>query len=420
MSDRGASSAGGFEFRDQMSSMARERLGTTGIGEMISLVVENGAMSFGAGEPSSDMFPVDLMRDAMERAFCDPDIWGYHHDDFGSIELREWIASRMKQDGIAPDWVGPENILLTNGGGEAISLVTEALIDPGSLILVESPTYTESLLTFRKQGAVCVPVQSDDEGIIPSELERIVSARRARFLYTIPNFQNPSGRTTPAERRMRILDILRENDVALVEDDPYHYLSYDGPPPPSYLKMARDDRRVIHTNSFSKIIAPGLRAGWVVIPPALVKTLSSLRVSAGLGRPLAIQKGILFYMQGIDFERTIAGLCGEYRRRRGVMLDLIAKHLTPMGFCTNRPAGGFFIWGSAPGEADVKEFAHYAVREERIGIIPGSAFYPDGEHGGDGSFRLSYSKVGTDAMEEGMIRLARAWRSYVGAERSKA
>ena len=246
-----------FMFREQLSAMARERLGESEIGEMISLVVENEAISFGAGEPSADMFPKEQMKEAVAQAFADPDVWGYYHENFGDEGLREWIVRRTASDDISPSWVGVENILLTNGGGEAMSLVTEALVDAGSLVLVESPTYTESLLTFRKQGAVCVSVPSDDDGIIPEELAKIASSRQARFLYTIPNFQNPSGRTTPLERRVRILEILREHDVAIVEDDPYHYLSYDGLPPTSYLKLAGDDKRVIHCNSFSKIVAPG-------------------------------------------------------------------------------------------------------------------------------------------------------------------
>lgn len=409
--------ADGFAFREQLSTMARERLGISLIAEMISLVVENGAISFGAGEPSADMFPKDGMRAAMAEAFEDPEVWGYYHDDFGDRALRVWIAGRMKADGMSPDWVTPDDIILTNGGGEAVSLITEALIDPGALILVESPTYTESLLTFRKQGAVTVPVPSDNEGIIPEALERIASERRTRFLYTIPNFQNPSGRTTPTERREKILDIIREHDIALLEDDPYHYLSYDGAPPASYLKLAGDDRRVVHCNSFSKIIAPGLRTGWAVIPPALSPAITSLRISAGLGKPLAIQKGVSRYLNSIDFEGRIAELCDVYRERRTVMLSTIARYLTPLGVATNVPKGGFFIWAQLPAgigkNFDAAAFSKFAVMEHKIGIIPGEAFYPAGDDGGRRSFRLSYAKVSPDAVEEGMRRLAEALQSYL-------
>ncbi|MDR3280462.1 MAG: PLP-dependent aminotransferase family protein [Synergistaceae bacterium] len=403
-----------FAFREQVSTMARERMGISEIGEMISLVLENGALSFGAGEPSADMFPKEQIRDAMTKAFGDSDVWGYHHDEFGLMELREWIAGRMSADDMLPAWADAANIIITNGGGEAMSLVTEALVDPGALVLVESPTYTESLLTFRKQGAVCVSIASDDDGIIPDELARVVSSRKARFLYTIPNFQNPSGRTTPLDRRLKILEILRDSDVALVEDDPYHYLSYDGCPLTSYIKLAGDDKRVIHCSSFSKIIAPGLRAGWAVIPDALIDIFCTLRISSGLGRPLAIQKGIWHYLSEVDFAGRVEALRAEYRGRRGVMLDSIEKHLTPLGIKTNRPAGGFFIWGNMPAGMSARKFAHYAVKEEKIGIIPGTAFYPSGEEAsGDGSFRMSYAKVSSDSIDEGMTRLARAFRVFM-------
>jgi 2-aminoadipate transaminase len=392
--------------------MARERMGTSEIGEMISLVVENGALSFGAGEPSADMFPKDMIREAMDRAFRDSDIWGYHHDEFGLMELREWIIDRMARDGILPEWAKPENVMITNGGGEAMSLVTEALVDPGAIVLTESPTYTESLLTFRKQGAVCVLIPSDDDGIIPDELARVASSRRARFMYSIPNFQNPSGRTTPLDRRMKILKILRDNDIALVEDDPYHYLSYDETPPTSYIKLAGGDKRVIHCNSFSKIIAPGLRVGWAVIPDALIEIFRTLRISSGLGKPLAIQKGILNYLSTADFDGRIGELRREYSKRRDAMLASVEKRLTPLGISSNRPSGGFFIWAGTPRGVSAKKFAHYAVKEEKIGIIPGTAFYPSGTNAGDGSFRLSYAKVSTDIIDEAMQRLARAFQSY--------
>jgi len=405
--------ADGFAFREQLSTMARERVGLSEIGEIVSLAAKYRALSFGAGEPSADMFPKDDIREAMARAFREnDDIWGYHPDEFGLMELREWIASRMRQDGMAPDWMRPENVIITNGGGEAMNLIAEALVDPGSMVLVESPTYTESLLTFRKQGAVCLPVPSDDDGLIPEELARVASSRRARFLYTIPNFQNPSGRTTPLDRRVKILEILRDHGMALVEDDPYHYLSYDGEPPASYLKLAGDDKRVIHCNSFSKTITPGLRCGWAVIPPAMSEAISCLRICAGLGRPLVIQRGIINYLGGMDFSKRVSVLRDEYRKRRGAMLEAAARYLAPLGIKTNRPGGGFFIWAEAMPGVNTREFAHFAVREEHIAIIPGTAFYLKGEKDGFSSFRLSYSKVPTDSVDEGMKRLARAFQTF--------
>ena len=402
-----------FVFRDQLSTMAKERLEPSEIGEMIKLTIENDAISFTAGEPSADIYPLAELKEAFKNVFDETSLLAYYKDDFGLIELREWIAARMLVDGIAPKWVNSENILLTNGAGEAIQLVSEALIDPGSVVLVESPTYTESLLTFRKQGAQCLSVPSDDNGIVPEALEDVLSKRRVRFLYTIPNFQNPSGRTSPQERRKEILRIVEKYNVPILEDDPYHYLSYDKVPPDSYLKLAGDDKRIIHTNSFSKTVAPGMRCGWAVIPDPLISQMNALRVSAGLTRAAIVQKGLLNYLTSIDFNERVNFLCDTYRIRRNGMMKALAEHLEPIGIKTNYPSGGFFVWAEAPFVDDVKSFARFAVTEKKIGIIPGSAFFTQDEADkGKNSFRISFAKVSPDVAKEGALRLADAFKSY--------
>jgi len=396
-----------------LSTMAKERLEPSEIGEMIKLTIENDAISFTAGEPSADIYPLAELKEAFKNVFDETSLLAYYKDDFGLIELREWIAARMLVDGIAPKWVNSENILLTNGAGEAIQLVSEALIDPGSVVLVESPTYTESLLTFRKQGAQCLSVPSDDEGIVPEALEDILSKRSVRFLYTIPNFQNPSGRTSSLDRRKKILQVAEKFDIPILEDDPYHYLSYDRVPPDSYLKLAGEDKRVIHTNSFSKTVAPGMRCGWAVIPGSLIKQMNALRVSAGLTRAAIVQKGLVNYLKSIDFNERVNFLCDTYRVRRNGMMKAIADHLDPLGIKTNYPSGGFFVWAEVHFIDDVKSFARFAVVEKKIGIIPGSAFFTQDEaHKGNNSFRISFAKVSPDVAKDGVLRLADAFDSY--------
>lgn len=405
-----------FVFRDQLSAMAKERLEPSEIGVMIKLTIDNKAISFTAGEPSPDLFPAEELNRAFASVFDDASLLSYYKDDFGLVELRDWIAERMLSDGMAPDWLKRDNILLTNGAGEALDLISEALIDPGSLVLAEAPTFTESLLTFRKQGASVIGVPSDDDGIIPEDLAEILSKRKARFLYTIPNFQNPSGRTSPLKRRLQILNIARRYDIPIVEDDPYHYLSYDGEPPATYLKLAGGDRRVIHTNSFSKLIAPGVRCGWAVIPDAVIPQMNALRVSAGLSRPAFLQRGLLNYLSSIDFKDRVASLRDTYRVRRDAMTDAIEKYLAPLGIRTNKPRGGFFLWGECPAVSDMAGFARFAVEKRKIGVIPGCAFFshdeaPFNKH----SFRISFAKVDPDTAEEGVRRLASAFKEYPAA-----
>lgn len=405
----------GFTFQDQLSSMAKERLEPSEIGIMIKLAIANKAISFAAGEPSADIYPTSELKEAFAGIFDDPSLLAYYKDDFGLIELREWIVERMKKDDMIPQWASAKNILLTNGAGEAIELAAEALIDPGSLVLVESPTFTETLLTFRKQGAQCVGVPSDDYGIIPEALEDILKKRRVRFLYTIPNFQNPSGRTSPLERRKAILELAEKYCLPIFEDDPYHYLSYDGEPPATYLKLAGDDRRVLHSNSFSKLVAPGIRVGWLVVPDEIIPHLNAFRVSAGLARPAILQKGLYNYLRNIDFAKRVAQLQNVYRTRRDGMAAAVDKHLKPLGVRTNYPRGGFFMWGEKEGIDDMTAFGRFAVEEKKIAILPGSAFYTQDEARFDrNSFRISFAKVDPQTADEGAARLAEAFTEYLG------
>ncbi len=404
---------GGYDFRYQLSTMAKERLDPTEIGIMIKLAIKNKAISLTAGEPSADLYPTEELKKAFAAMFDDLSLLGYAKEDYGYRGLRDWITERMKADSLAPDWVTSDNILLTNGAGEAIELVAETLIDPGCTVLVEAPTFTETLLTFRKQGANCVGVPSDDDGIIPEEFEKLLKTRGARFLYTIPNFQNPSGRTSPLSRREAILEIARRHDVPIFEDDPYHYLSYDGEPPLSYLKLAGDDKRVLHSNSFSKLIAPGIRCGWLVVPDAIIPHLNALRVSAGLTRPAILQKGVCDYLTSTDFAGRVKFLRGAYRKRRDGMMRAIEKHLAPLGVRSNHPKGGFFVWCEADFIGDMTAFARFAVENKKVGIIPGSAFYTaDQARDGRGAFRLSFAKVDPATADEGLRRLAEAVTEY--------
>ncbi|MEG1642346.1 MAG: PLP-dependent aminotransferase family protein [Synergistaceae bacterium] len=404
-------------FFNTLSVMAKERLEETPIGNMIKLTIDNNAISFTAGEPSSDIYPIDELKTAFSTIFDDIPLLAYYPEDFGLTELRNWIVKRMKIDKMAPEWVTEKNILLTNGAGEAINLVAETFIDPGSIVLTEAPTFTETLLTFRKQGAQCVGIASDDEGILPNELEKALKTRKPRMLYTIPNFQNPSGRTTSLQRRKEILALATKYNIPIFEDDPYHYLSYDGEPPMTYLALAGENRRVIHANSFSKVVAPGMRTGWAVIPDEVIPHFTSLRVNAGLTRPAIIQKGIYNYLTTVNFEERINFLRDTYRARRDGMMNAIKRHLLPLGIKTNYPLGGFFLWGENKNIDDMTKFAKFAVKKHKIGIIPGDAFYSQDEAvKGKQSFRISFAKVNPQTAEEGISRLAKAFMEYEQGE----
>ena len=398
-------------FAGVLSSMAKERLEVSAIGEMITLVIKHGAISFTAGEPSTDLLPVEALKKGFSTAFDDPSLLGYYWTPLGNLGLREWTCDWMRSDGLIPDWVNPDNIMTTCGSQEGISLAGEAMIDAGSYVLVESPTYMETLLTFRKQGATCLSVPVDEDGIDIAELERVLSQKQVRFLYTIPNFQNPSGYTATVERRMQVLEVLRKYNVPLLEDDPYHYLSYEGEPPTTYLKLAGDDMRVIYLGSFSKIIAPGMRTGWMVVPDSLMPKIKCLRVSSSLGMSITMQQGLLNTLKATNMKEHIASLCSAYRARRDGMLEALDSTVRELGLEYNRPKGGFFIWGKLDGISDMMDFARYAVCNEKIGVVPGSVFFAPGAEDPT-TMRLSFAKVDAKKAAEGAERLAKAIKGY--------
>ena len=400
-----------FDFSDSLSTMAKERLESSAIGEMIKLVVSNKAISFTAGEPSSELLPVEQLKEAFKGVFDDPAKLCYYWSDLGHIELREWICDWMRKDGLSAKWVKPENIMMTCGSQEGISFAAEAFIDPGSYVLVENPTYMETLLSFRKQGATCIGVPIDENGIIIDELKKIIEQKKVRMLYTIPNFQNPTGYCTSRERREKVIELLSEHGIPILEDDPYHYLSYDKETPPTYMSLAGDHACVIYLGSFSKIVAPGLRCGWMVLPDQIVSKIISLRVNANLSLPILVQDGLFNMLQKIDLEAHINDLRDVYRKRRDDLCAAFEEYIVPLGERINKPEGGFFIWGNLDGIPDMFEFAKYAVKEFKVGVIPGSVFFVPGTSD-QSAIRFSFAKVDKKNAVEGAKRLVAAINAY--------
>lgn len=245
------------------------RIGPSIIAEMAGLV-GSGGISFTSGEPSADLIPHEDLKAAFRKAIERASLFSYPPTP-GYAPLREWITTWMSREKLAPQWLDPSCVILTNGSQGAVNLVAETFIDPGDVILTESPTYPEALLAFQREGADILPVPVDEDGPIPEALEEALAQRRAKFFYTVVNFQNPSGCTTSDHRKAAILELARKHGFFVLEDDPYRYLRYEGKPTRSYFEMAGEDRRVIYLGSFSKIVAPGVRCGWCAFPPPCAK-----------------------------------------------------------------------------------------------------------------------------------------------------
>ena len=353
-------------------------------------------ISFARGAPAPECLAVDLLADCARAAVeRDRSVLAYGPGG-GYGPLREWLAARHG--------VEPARVILTNGGLQGIAFVFEELLAqrPGR-VLVEGPTYDRPLKLLARLGdrlgAEVVPLPMDDEGLDPDALERELAAGAA-FLYTIPTFQNPSGRTLSAERRRRVVELAVEHDVPVLEDDPYGLVRYEGEAPPSLLELEGGER-VLYTSSFSKTVAPGLRVGWFVLPAELAARIEERAVSTYISPPFITQATIFELHHRDAFEPNLARIQGLLLDRRDAMLAALERELG--GRATwSRPDGGYFLWAELPTET-----APLLERAEAAGVsfVKGSDFYPAGR-GGERSARLAFSYESPSAIDEGVSLLA--------------
>jgi len=388
------------------------RLEHSVIGEMMRLVAKEKALSLTAGEPFEELYPVKKLQEAFAKALqSGPSIFAYSNERFGKDDLRAWILQWMKRDGLAPSWASAENIFITSGSQEGLHFLTECFVEKGRTILVESPSYPEALVSFKKEGATFIDVPLHDDGPDIDALEKILEKVRISFFYTIPTFQNPTGASTSDAKKLAVLELANKHDFFIVEDDPYRNLSFTGKAGRTYLSLAGEDDRVLYMGSFSKIVAPGMRIGWALIPDEVADAFLKLRVVSNLCLPEFNQIALLYFLEDLDLDAWLSHLQEAYRSHRNAMIQGLKEEAEPEGLSFNTPEGGFFIWGQVPWIKDMHDFARTAVLQEKVGILPGGIFFID-PFSGKGTIRLSFAKTPPPVAEEGCRRLGRALRSY--------
>ena len=319
----------------------------------------------------------------------------------GEPELRERIIDVMALEGIHAH---PDDITITAGSQQGLDLVTRIFCNPGDVILAESPSYVGALGTFLSYQAEVVHVPSDENGIDPVALRETAArlkaeGKRVKFLYTIPNYNNPSGVTQPWERRLEVLAACEAEGVIVVEDNPYGLLSLDADPVPA---MRSVEENVVYLGSFSKTFAPGFRVGWVLAPHAVREKLVLAQESATLCPPVFSQFAIANYLANHDWKGQITVFKDMYRERRDAMLRALADEM-PAGTTWTHPAGGFFVWVTLPEGLDSQAMLPRAVTA-RVAYTPGTAFYADGL--GSRNMRLSFCFPTPERIREGVRRLA--------------
>jgi 2-aminoadipate transaminase len=321
----------------------------------------------------------------------------------GDPLLRELICEVMALEGVQGS---PDDVVVTVGSQQALDLVTRVFIDPGDVVIAEAPSYVGALGTFAAYQADVVHVAMDAHGLVPEALGEAVAAvqrsgRRAKFLYTVPNFHNPAGTSLAEERRDEVLAICQAAGLLVLEDNPYGLLGFDAPPVRAIRARGGEDD-VLYLGSFSKTFAPGLRTGWVLAPHAVREKLVLAAEAAVLCPPAFTQMVVAEYLQTQDWQGQIVAFREQYRERRDAMLESLGQ-LMPEGTTWTRPTGGFYVWVTLPGDLDAKVMLPRAVTE-RVAYVPGTAFYADAQ--GRSNLRLSYCFPTPERIREGVRRLA--------------
>lgn len=379
-----------------------QRMNPSVIREILKLTELPGVISLAGGLPSPDTFPVEVLREASERVLRDtPREALQYAASEGFAPLREWVAQQLAAQGI--DHADAERVLITTGSQQGLDLVGKVMIDAGSRVAVESPTYLGALQAFAPYEPAVEALAGDDDGPRP---EAFSAARGARFAYLLPNFQNPSGRCLSAARRDALVDAAARAGVPLVEDNPYGELWYDAPPPAPLAARAGADA-VVYLGSFSKVLAPGLRLGYVLAPQALYAKLLQAKQAADLHTPAFNQRVVHAVIENGFLESHIPSIRARYRVQRDAMQASLAKHLGALAKWSE-PRGGMFFWLDLPSEIDAMALLPQAVAQG-VAFVPGAAFYPGAARAN--TMRLSFVTVSPEQIEIGIAALAQALRA---------
>ena len=363
-------------------------------------------VSLAGGMPNIKDLPLDEISDHIARMIRDHGMQVMQYGSGqGEPRIREQICEVMAEEGSVTD---PDDITITAGSQQALDLVTRIFCDPGDVILAESPSYVGALGTFQSYQAEVVHVACDGDGLIPEAITETAGrlreqGKRIKFLYTIPNFNNPSGVTQPVERRRRIIECCADAGVLVVEDNPYGLLTLDADPLPAMRSL---NPSVIYLGSFSKTFAPGFRVGWVCAPHGVREKLVLAQESATLCPPVFSQFAISDYLENSDWRGQIRVFRDMYRVRRDTMLATLEREM-PEGCSWTRPAGGFFVWVTLPEGLDASAMLPRGVNA-RVAFVPGPAFFADGQ--GSRNVRLSYCFPPPDRIAMGVERFAQVVR----------
>lgn len=382
-------------------SQRAQKLQSSVIREILKVTQRPEIISFAGGLPSPATFPIDQMRAAFDRVL---DSHGKVALQYGPTDgygpLREWIANSLSTDGAK---IVPEQVMMTSGSQQGLDLLGKVLIDEGSKILVETPSYLGALQAFSVYGPEFGSVPMDEHGLVPEAVAE--AGKGARLLYALPNFQNPTGRTLSVERRAQLVETCARMGLPLIEDDPYGALSYSGAPLPKMLTM--NPGGVIYMGSFSKILTPGIRLGYIVAPVALTRKLEQAKQATDLHTAQLTQMAVYEVIKDGFLDRHIPDIRSLYAEQCHAMLKALDEYF-PAGVQWTRPEGGMFIWVTLPKHIDTSKLVDEAIAQH-VAFVPGAPFYANEPE--RNTLRLSFVTVPQDRIRSGIEILGKLIKS---------
>ncbi|KMS68035.1 transcriptional regulator [Streptomyces viridochromogenes] len=378
-------------------------VGGSPVRDILAVTARPEVINFAGGLPAPELFDRDGIAAAFRDVLAETPAQALQYSTTeGEPSLRTGLAARLSARGLP---TGADDLLISTGSQQGLSLLATALLEPGDTVLVEDPCYLAALQAFGLAGARVVAVPGDADGVDPRALEELVARERPKLFYTVPTFQNPTGRTLPAERRAAVAEVAARSGVWIVEDDPYGELRYEGERVPWIARYPGAEDRTVLLGSFSKVMAPGLRLGWLRAPAALRRACAVAKQAADLHTPTVNQLAAARYLTGLDTH--VARVRDVYRERRDAMLAGLAEAL-PEGSTWNRPEGGMFLWARLPESYDTTALLPEVVRHD-VAYVPGAPFYagvPDRS-----TLRLCFVTQTPEEIGEGLRRLGKGLRS---------
>jgi DNA-binding transcriptional MocR family regulator len=397
-------SPGAAHRHDALLSARAANIKQSAVRDVFEISMQPGLVSLAGGNPNLASLPLERLGETARRIIAERGLEALQYGGGqGTLELRTQICEVMAAEGILD--ADPDNVVITAGSQSAQDVAAKVFCNPGDVILLEDPTYVGALNTFEAYEVDVQPVAGDEHGIIPSELRTRIAAlqaegRRIKLLYTIPNFNNPSGVMLAPERRQEIVDICREANILVLEDNPYGLLKFDGVLPAPLRAANPED--VLYLGSFSKIFAPGLRIGWALVPAHLLQRFYLASEAVTLCPPTFNQLLVSDYLRDYDWQGQISTYRSLYRDRCAALLSALDEFM-PAGVSWTRPEGGFFVWLTLPEGIDTYPLLHRGI-DAGVVFVPGAAF--TAAKGPSNKLRLAYSAVPPETLREGVKRLA--------------